>query len=183
MEKKFLIALIFIAATSLLWVFHFMGRDTLANPFVEKGSDAMTEHLCQNDSAPAELLQVLKPGFAVHENTHTRYVLRDHSGVGAESVEKVRVVIEQPSAPRPAATECEQRKIDKLKHTTDEPHFCIESLKVLPSKDWPDEYEFLYQRWRGTWSDLEAFIAEPADDKKHTNWGAHSPNVKSPPSI
>lgn len=183
MEKKVLIALIFIAATSLLWVFHFMGRESQANPFVQKGNTITTDQLCQKDSAPAEILTVLKPGFAVHENTHTSYVLRsDEPGVGAESVEKVRLVIEQPTEPRPAATECEQRKIEKLR-PSDEPYFSIETLKVLPSKEWPEEYEFLYQRWRGTWSDLEAFRFEPVNSKSHTNWGVHSPDAKTPPSI
>lgn len=183
MEKKILITLIIIAASSLLWVFHFMGRDNGSNNFMQKVNLEVREETCQRDSATPAVLTLLKPGFAVHQNTHTSYVLRSEH-TDTERLEKVRLTIEQPTSPQPAATECEQRRIDKLR-SPEVPHFCIESLKVQPSENLPDEYEFIYQRWRGNWSDLEALMPDKVKDGNSSRpvWGSFSPDVKSPPSI
>ncbi len=185
MEKKILIALIVIAATSLLWVFHFMGRDSGDHNFMTHTDLEMNEKPCQKDTPSTEIMTLLKPGFAVHQNTHTSYVLRSERSA-TELVERVRLTIEQPTSPRPAVTECEQKRIDQFRHS-EEPHFCIETLQINPSKLWPAEYEFHYQRWRGNWSDLEVSNIESVPrenmDSQNPDWGTYSPNVKSPPSI
>lgn len=185
MEKKILIALIFIAATSLLWVFHFMGRDSDAQNFMTETQLEIDHSPCQKDMPTTEIMTLLKPGFAVHQSNHTSYVLRSEQ-TAPEKLEKVRLTIEQPTSPRPAATECEQKRIDNLKHS-EEPHFCIETLQIQPSKIWPEEYEFHYQRWRGNWSDLEVSNPEVTPDSnkdsQQPEWGTYSPHIKTPPSI
>lgn len=156
MEKKILIILMLVAASSLLWVFHFMGRDAGSDNFMQKANLEIDHKGCQTETSSRDVLTVLKPGFAVHQNEHTSYVLRPESA-SPQSVEKLRLTIEQPVCPLPASSSCERKRIDRLQ-SSDVAHFSIESIQVQPSEEWPEEYEFIYQRLRGNWSDLEASV-------------------------
>jgi len=162
MEKKSLISLVVIAALSLLWVFNFLGRDNVSDDFTQQASLQINSEECQKSTSKScsETLLSLKPGFAIHQHTQTSYVLRPDQP-GADGLERVRLTIEQPTSPLPAATSCEQKKIDQFQ-STEKPQFSIESLQVQPSRDLPDGYEFFYQRLQGNWEDFQARSQESA---------------------
>lgn len=162
MEKKIFIVLMLVAASSLLWVFHFMGRSAASENFMQRANLEIDSDGCQKEMSSKDVLTVLKPGFAVHHNERTSYVLRPESA-SPHSVEKLRLTIEQPVCPLPTTNSCERKRIDHLQ-ASDSPQFSIESLQVQPSQQWPEEYEFVYQRMRGNWSDLEASVHNQSED-------------------
>lgn len=155
LEKKILLVLTLIAGVSLLWVFEFLGRERAQNDFTHESGLQDEEAMgFEQNSAYVPAVDYLKPGHAVHRQERTNFVLRE--GVGAaEGVDKLTLTIEKPVKPLPAVTSCEQKRIDNL-HRSETPQFCIQSLQVQPSKEWPNEYEIIFQRLRGDWSDLEA---------------------------
>lgn len=155
MEKKILVALTLLAGVSLIWVFQFLGREGVENDFMHQSELQMEGVKDEGAFVPCDArLDYLRPGVAIHREEQTNYVLREGDGV-AHGVDKVVLTVEKPTSPLPAANSCEQKRIKTLQNT-ESPSFCIQSLQVQPSKEWPDEYEVIFQRLRGNWSELEA---------------------------
>lgn len=180
MEKKILVALTLLAGVSLLWVFQFLGREGVENDFMRQTELQMDGANNSESTVPLDLsLDYLRPGFAVHRKQQTNYVLREGDGV-ARGVDKVVLTVEKPTQPLPAVTSCEQKRIKNLQNT-EPPRFCIQSLQVQPSKEWPNEYEVIFQRLRGNWSDLEAAVHSAQGTKVWSE--IYSPQQTQVPSI
>lgn len=180
MEKKILVALTLLAGVSLVWVFQFLGREGVENDFMHQTELQMESVRDTESLAPLDLpLDYLRPGFAVHREEQTNYVLRQGDGV-AQGVDKVVLTVDKPIMPLPAATSCEQKRIKNLQNT-EPPRFCIQSLQVQPSKEWPNEYEVIFQRLRGNWSDLEATVHSTKSAKTWSE--TYTPQQTQVPSI
>lgn len=184
MEKKILIGLSLIAAFCLVWVFLFLSQENTSDFTQRAHLEAEVEPCSENSSSPCPAGPLLQPGFATYVTEQTSYVLRPEQA-GADRVEKMRVQVGQPTAPLPASTGCEQKRIKQLQ-AKDAPGFMVESMRVQRTGSWPEEYEIYYQRLEGSWSDLEASLHPlNAQDKLflETVLKSHSAFIESEPSI
>jgi hypothetical protein len=183
MEKKLLITATLLAATSLFWVFHFLGRDVSNNHFTGQTEMEMRQEECPKHEINPLLLPMLTSGYAVAEQTHTSYVIR-HGKKGVDQIEQVRLTVEKPSCTVSTIKECKKRS--HFLPVLEKPRFSIETLQVQLSNEMPGEYEFIYQRLRGNWSDLEAHLR---DSRKEdftifpATWQEITIDPKTPPSI
>lgn len=183
MERKILIAMVLLAAGSLLWVFEFMDRENNGETFAQKTNlDIKSDECIEFDKS--DILPILDPTKSVHQRSVTSYVLRPGYD-SPKSVEKLLVTIEQPVCDLTSLKSCEQKRMHQLQQA-DATTVSIESLQVQLTSNWPQEYEVLYKRMSGDWTDLEAHFREMERDGQvfiKTSWQGEEREPRTPPSI
>ena len=183
MERKILIAMVLLAAGSLLWVFQFIDKENNGETFAQKTNlDFKSDECVKFDKS--DILPILDPTKAVHRQSVSSYVLRPDNA-SPESVEKFLVTIEQPVCDLTSLKSCEQKRMQQLQQA-DATTVSIESLQLQLSSNWPQEYEVLYQRMSGDWADLEAHFREMERDGQvfiKTSWQGEEREPKTAPSI
>ncbi len=183
MERKILIAMVLLAAGSLLWVFQFIDQENNGETFAQKTNlDIKSDECIKFDKS--DILPILDPTKAFHRQSVTSYVLRPGYD-SPQSVEKFLVTIEQPVCAINSLQSCEQKRRHQLQQA-DAFTVSIESLQLQLTNNWPQEYEVHYQRMSGDWTDLEAHLREVDIDGQvfiRTSWQGEQREPKTPPSI